>query len=403
MTGMLAQKKKAAPPKLPNMTIEEALSQYDFANAELLLNNEIATLKRKRQPTLEQEEKLQWVHRLQMKMNAIERTIFIDSLIVPRGQVLKQIRLSPECGTLYRYEDFFQTKDTMDCVVFQSQLGDQLFYAQPDTAGNLNLYTRDLYSDGSTSAPNILKGISDDAEHQNYPFMMTDGATIYFAAQGSESLGGYDIFMSRYDADEHCFLAPENIGMPFNSPANDYLYVIDESNNLGWFVTDRNTSSDSVCIYTFIPNETRKVYIPEEIGDSLLREYARITHIQDTWTDENTVRAAQFRLRESKHVQQANSENSFNFVVTDNTIYHKRSDFRTTQAVQTFDLWQRNKEVLEKNRKTQEQLRQKYHVGNQQQRERLKGEILMLEHHEEEVIEQLKQQERTIRKLELGL
>ena len=27
--------------------------------------------------------------------------------------------------------------------------------------------------------------------------------------------------------------------MPFNSPYNDYMYVIDEYNNLGWFASDR--------------------------------------------------------------------------------------------------------------------------------------------------------------------
>ena len=31
------------------------------------------------------------------------------------------------------------------------------------------------------------------------------------------------------------YLVPENVGMPFNSPYNDYMYVIDEYNNLGWF------------------------------------------------------------------------------------------------------------------------------------------------------------------------
>ena len=32
---------------------------------------------------------------------------------------------------------------------------------------------------------------------------------------------------------------PENVGMPFNSPYNDYMYVIDEFNDLGWFASDR--------------------------------------------------------------------------------------------------------------------------------------------------------------------
>lgn len=90
--------------------------------------------------------------------------------------------------------------------------------------------------------------------------MMADGMTLYFAAKGEESLGGYDIFVTRYNKSTGEFVRAENVGMPFNSPANDYLMAIDETCNIGWFVTDRNQTADNVCIYRFIPNETREVY-----------------------------------------------------------------------------------------------------------------------------------------------
>ena len=48
------------------------------------------------------------------------------------------------------------------------------------------------------------------------------------------------------------YLAPENVGMPFNSPYNDYMYVIDEFNNLGWFASDRYQPEDkSAYMYSF--------------------------------------------------------------------------------------------------------------------------------------------------------
>ena len=106
-----------------------------------------------------------------------------------------------------------------------------------------------------------MRGLADEPEDNlNYPFMLSDGQTLYFAAKNEESLGGYDIYMTRYDNDERKYLAPENLGMPFNSPANDYLLVIDEFNNLGGFASDRNQPADSVCLYTFIPNESRRTY-----------------------------------------------------------------------------------------------------------------------------------------------
>jgi hypothetical protein len=282
-------------------------------------------------------------------------------------------------------------------------MGDQIFYAQPDTRGVLNLYSQTLYSDGSKSKVELLQGISDKDSHQNYPFMMTDGTTIYFASQGTESLGGYDIFMSRYDADEHRFLAPENIGMPFNSTANDYLYLIDETNQLGWFVTDRNQPTGKVCIYVFIPNDTRRVYVPEELETEKLRRLARLTSIKETWIDSNEVRAAQYRLRETKDARQAENEHEFEFIITDNQIYHKRADFRSTQALQIFDQRVKDLDELYKVTKTLMRMRNNYSNSSEAQRNQMKNEILMLEKNEEELLEQVKNQEKEIRKLELGL
>ncbi|MFR3186749.1 MAG: hypothetical protein ACLTOV_01045 [Phocaeicola sp.] len=43
------------------------------------------------------------------------------------------------------------------------------------------------------------------------------------------------------------------MGMPFNSPYNDYMYALDDFNNLGWFATDRFQPEGKVCIYVFAP------------------------------------------------------------------------------------------------------------------------------------------------------
>lgn len=404
--SMQAQRRRKAvvvEPELPKISLEEAIRTYDFPIAEQWVNHEIATLKKSNLPTDEQEDKLQWLHRAQLRLNAVERVTFIDSMIVPKTEVLSHIHLNPECGRLLRSADYFHQRDTMDCTVFQSEIGDQIFYSQVGADGNLHLYTQHLYGDSSMSEAQLLQGISDNEEAQNYPFMMTDGATIYFAAKSTESLGGYDIFMSRYDADEHRFLAPENIGMPFNSPANDYLYVIDETNNLGWFVTDRNMKDGLACIYVFIPNETRQIYIPEEVDSERLRRLARIHSIRDTQTDEAAVRGAQFRMREANRTQKAARTNEFDFVVTDNQIYHRKSDFRTMDAQLRIDTWLEKRAELEKVRKTLVRLRNNYHTGTPDARTQLSSEILMLEKSEETLAQRIKQEEKAIRKAELGL
>lgn len=103
------------------------------------------------------------------------------------------------------------------------------------------------------------------------PFVTQDGVTLYFGADGPQSLGGLDIFMTRSDPETGEFLRPLNMGMPFNSPANDFLLAVDEQKNEGWWVTDRGMAErpDSVMVYRYkLPGETR-VNHPADAPDLL--------------------------------------------------------------------------------------------------------------------------------------
>ncbi|MDE6782749.1 MAG: hypothetical protein K2J17_03395, partial [Paramuribaculum sp.] len=110
-----------------------------------------------------------------------------------------------------------------------------------------------------------------------YPYLMPDGITLYFAADGDASLGGLDIFMSRSNGSD--FLQPQNLGMPYNSPYDDYMMAIDEATGYGFWVTDRNQIPDSVTLYMFRVNDLRRNYPAEEAE---LIDHARITSVAAT-------------------------------------------------------------------------------------------------------------------------
>ncbi len=322
-------RKKAA----PEPTVQECIDQYRFDKAEELLEKEIATLKRRRKPTAELEVQLAFVRRGQSMLEAVEQVTFIDSLVVGKSQVLRYLRISPENGTLDSYAHFFNQPDSMDCTVYQAELGDRIYFARPNAKGIPTLCNS--YRIGNKwSSPTPLKGLGDEDEVRNYPFMLSDGITLYYGAQGPESFGGYDIFVSRYDSDTNEFVYHEYVGMPFNSPANDYLLAIDEFNNLGWFVTDRNQPEGKACIYTFIPNETRQVYSTTEVSDEQLRSLAYIRRIADTQADKARVNAARQRLA-AVHtaVSKEHKVHDFTFVINDITIFNKVEDFRSPEAI----------------------------------------------------------------------
>ena len=244
---------------------------------------------------------------------------------------------------------------------------------------------------------------TEDGEEMNYPFMLADGVTLYYAAKTEEGLGGYDIYMSRYDVDNHAFLAPENVGMPFNSPANDYLLCIDEYNNLGWFVTDRNQPADSACIYVFIPSETRRVYTEEAVGTEGLRNRARIHSLRDTWEKKDEVAQAQTRLKGLReHENKEARAHDFDFILNDTHIYTTADDFKNPQAKQQITFWAETQNDLRNTEAQLEALRLQFATATNAQKQQLAPQVRILEGKVEQLTEDLKKQAKQIRQLELN-
>ncbi len=381
-------------------TADQAIAAYDFQRAESLLNTEITQLRRKRQSTDWQETQLQYVHKAMEKMSAVERVVVFDSMVVPRDSLFSALCLSSESGRVSRTSDFGGLNGG-DGTLFLSEIGDKAYYGAPGSAEALQLYSSDIFS-GEVGGAEPLMGLNDEPDvPHNYPFMMPDGITLYFAAQGEESLGGYDIFMTRYDPDTRRFLSPENVGMPFNSPANDYLMCIDEAYNVGCFVTDRNMPFDSVCVYYFIPNSVRRVYIEEEVGPETLRKLAMLSDIHLTWGAEMEVKAALSRLQECRQDQESVTTYDFTFVVAENHTCHSLADFRSQDARELAETWMEDVDVLDQWKTTLSGLRQTYAVANSSERNELKPKILKLESETENLSDKIRMEEKAIRKAEL--
>ena len=382
-------------------TIEDYINHYQFDEAEELLNQNIKKRTRRRQTTTVEEEKLQTVKRMRSMINATERLTVVDSIVVNKKNFLDHIKLSEESGTLHTYAAFFNRSDSSGCTVYRSELGNKIYFSQPDENKTLRLYTSDLVG-GKWTTPHELDELEGDTV-QNYPFMMSDGVTLYYAAQGNESIGGYDIFVTRYDMDEKKFLYPENIGMPYNSPANDYMLAIDEFNNLGWFVSDRNQPEGKVCIYVFIPNDIRKVYDTNIYPPEDLAPLALLTRIADTWGDQDAVKEARQRLQEALAAPKKTvKKKDFEFVINDQATYMLLKDFQSKEARDRMARWMKNMRQLELNQQHLQTLRDRYAASNEGQRQTLASQILQIEEQCEKDKAAMKTEEKAIRNLEIS-
>ncbi|MHC1705529.1 MAG: OmpA family protein [Tenuifilaceae bacterium] len=98
--------------------------------------------------------------------------------------------------------------------------------------GGLDIYSSTLQPNGEWSLPASLGDIINSSYNEESPVLTLDGKTLYFASQGHNSMGGFDIFYSQ-KLDNNTWSVPVNMGYPINTTDNDVFYSpVDENNAL---------------------------------------------------------------------------------------------------------------------------------------------------------------------------
>lgn len=371
---------------------EEAVDTYEAYIAELA--------KRKR-PTAEAERLLEKSRADLRMLKGVEEVCFIDSFVVDKQRFLEAYKLSPESGKLSAYADYFKdTSGNRGGTVYETELGNKIYYSelQPDSTLNI-LSSNKMMNEWSKGT--MLPGSINEAVNASYPYVLADGITIYYAADGEASMGGYDIFVTRYNTNTDSYLTPENVGMPFNSPYNDYMYVIDEYNNLGWFASDRYQPEGKVCVYVFIPTPSKQVYNYEGMDKGKLASLAQLRSIKDTWSDENAVGAARQRLQAAMQEKpEVRRQHEFEFVVDDNHVYHYSTDFRSAQAKAQFKAFLQQTTAYATQRSKLDDMRARYAAASRNEKSRMAPAILDLEKRVEQLAAEAERTAIQVRRLE---
>ena len=321
-----------------------------------------------------------------------QQIVIVDSIVVNKDQFLASIRLSSECGQLMNTGTFFRNQ--LQGTLFINEMGNKVYFSQPD-GHQQQLYTADKLGN-EWSKPQALQGLSEGIDEASYPFMLTDGLTFYFAGKGEESIGGYDIFLTRYDSRSGSFLKPENIGMPFNSEANDYMYAIDEANRIGYFASDRRQPEGKVCIYVFVPQDTRKTYDNSKFTEEQIRNFADIASIADTWGDGTERKAALARIATKYAAQGMPGQ----LVSTGDAA--SAVEFKSKEAKALYQKLLKEQNSLDIVNSRLDQLRHKYHKANASERSKMKSEILQLEDEALQLNASVKQLDKATRNAEIS-
>lgn len=377
------------------------MNQLKFSTAEPLLTKAVRAAQTRKQNWRDIQKVLEACRLGEQMLSGTEKITVIDSIIVDKKDFLSAYKLSEATGSLDYFSKFFGRDLPEQSTVYKTEFGDKIYYAQPDSANHLRLYTSDNMN-GKWSAGVPLQGIGGLYTEENYPFMCGDGTTLYFASKGIESLGGYDLFVTRAGDDNTHYLKADNMGMPYNSPANDYMLVLDEYNNLGWFASDRFQPEDKVCIYVYIPNKSRVTFDPAKTDSETLRHAAALFSIKDTQVNPSIVQEALARLATAgTHKKNVRKAHDFTLVIDDNHTYTTYSDFKSASAKAICMDWVKGRKQYETEAKALEKLRDQYASTSADGKQQLAGTILNLEKSVEVLHQQLQNTEIQIRNTEI--
>jgi Tol biopolymer transport system component len=96
---------------------------------------------------------------------------------------------------------------------------------------------------------------------EDSPYMHPDGKSLYFSSNGHKTMGGFDIFVSRYSEDNKWSI-PQNIGYPLNTPHDDLHFSLTADGKRVYFSSIRPEGfGDRDIYYADIEKEAAEVMI----------------------------------------------------------------------------------------------------------------------------------------------
>lgn len=305
-------------------------------------------------------------------LNHIEDVEIIDSLFVYKPSFFTYYKLGAESGRIMN--------DEQNELFFENQAADYRIYALDGT------FQESYKIQDSWEEPHILKGIGSEEFRMITPFMRTDGETLFFACDSTPGIGGLDIYKTRFNSEEGEFYQAERLGMPFNSPFDDYMMAIDETHQVGWWATDRGDDPEHVLIYLFKLNDN-----PEYL-DEPDESRARIDRIADSWKQEDGYEELMASIMSSD--QQKKDDDGTRIILSDQVVYVSADQFKNPEARKWYEQNLQTQKLISENEAALQSLREEYAAAPKAKKSQIASQI----HQKEEELYSFYRQVRLVEK-----
>jgi tetratricopeptide (TPR) repeat protein len=151
------------------------------------------------------------------------------------------------------------SNNTHPHVAFMDDLGKSFMFFSSDRAGGqggMDIWAAEWKGVDSWGQPFNLGRTLNSAGDESTPFFHNNTQYLYFSSDWHHGMGGADIFKSKRIGNT-VWQVPENLGLPYNSAANDLYFIINPNDTSGYLASNRAgsmvLSGESCCndIYRF--------------------------------------------------------------------------------------------------------------------------------------------------------
>lgn len=335
------------------------------------------------------QQKLAEAEKLQRYLRRVEKIQVIDSVGIAIDHMLDVVKLSAEAGHL--------SLDSMHSIVYTNQRNDKRIWATHHEDGRILLTSHRLMDHWSNS--DTLPTSINFAADQCSPYLLSDGVTLYFAAEDENGIGGLDIYISRYNTTTETYTTPENIGMPYNSPANEYMMVIDEVHQVGYLATDRSSKPGFVHVYSFAIPEQKQYW--RNLENNQLVKYAKLQQFE-LYTEDIAPSIEVTEVELPQITEQSVEIGDFRFVINDSVVYYSIDDFQVSDAKDKYLEWKTVEAQLQTEAQQLTELRKDYAAADEIERKALAPSIMQLEKNQYLLVQRCQSLLYNIRQIEMS-
>jgi hypothetical protein len=146
--------------------------------------------------------------------------------------------------------------------------GSTLYFSsnRPGGFGGKDLYRVKRLPNGEWSLPKNMGPNINTPFDEDAPFIDIDNNNLYFASNGHETMGGYDLFRSE-DMGGEIWTTPENLGYPVNTVEDDIYLSIDAGGKRGYYSSTKSNGFGGLDVYhvEFIYRQNKNMVVKGEV------------------------------------------------------------------------------------------------------------------------------------------